>query len=64
MVQLEDMAGQIDQVNLPGTWMEYPNWRSKNPADVAAILTSDTAVNIANALAHARGDGHHRAAVA
>jgi (1->4)-alpha-D-glucan 1-alpha-D-glucosylmutase len=57
MVQLEDIAGQIDQVNLPGTWMEYPNWRSRNPTDVAEVLASDTAESIARALAPGRGDG-------
>ncbi len=56
MVQLEDIAGQIDQVNLPGTWMEYPNWRSKNPADIAEILTGDTAESISRALAPGRAD--------
>jgi 4-alpha-glucanotransferase len=30
-VQLEDLSGAVDQVNLPGTHMEYPNWRRKLP---------------------------------
>ncbi len=28
-VQLEDLSGDVDQVNLPGTHLEYPNWRRK-----------------------------------
>lgn len=28
-VQLEDLSGAVDQVNLPGTHTEYPNWRRK-----------------------------------
>lgn len=28
-VQLEDMAGELDQANLPGTVEEYPNWRRR-----------------------------------
>jgi 4-alpha-glucanotransferase len=28
-VQLEDLAGELDQVNLPGTQTEYPNWHRK-----------------------------------
>ncbi|MDO9384515.1 MAG: 4-alpha-glucanotransferase [Hyphomicrobiaceae bacterium] len=30
-VQLEDLSGAVDQVNLPGTHMEYPNWCRKLP---------------------------------
>jgi (1->4)-alpha-D-glucan 1-alpha-D-glucosylmutase len=29
LVQLDDALGEIDQVNLPGTYGEYPNWRRK-----------------------------------
>jgi len=29
MVQLEDLFGQKDQVNVPGTVDQYPNWRCK-----------------------------------
>ena len=33
MIQLEDLLGQIEQVNVPGTTDErYPNWRRKLPA--------------------------------
>jgi (1->4)-alpha-D-glucan 1-alpha-D-glucosylmutase len=31
MLQLEDLLGQTQQVNLPGTIEEYPNWRRKIP---------------------------------
>jgi len=31
MVQLEDLFGQKQQINLPGTIDEYPNWRCKLP---------------------------------
>jgi (1->4)-alpha-D-glucan 1-alpha-D-glucosylmutase len=31
MIQLEDILGQVDQVNLPGTTTQYPNWRKKLP---------------------------------
>lgn len=30
LVQLDDALGEIDQVNLPGTYGEYPNWRRKS----------------------------------
>ena len=29
MFQLEDLLGQVDQANLPGTTVEYPNWQRK-----------------------------------
>jgi (1->4)-alpha-D-glucan 1-alpha-D-glucosylmutase len=33
MIQLEDLLGQVEQVNVPGTTDErYPNWRRKLPA--------------------------------
>jgi 4-alpha-glucanotransferase len=28
-VQLDDLVGEEEAVNLPGTWREYPNWRRK-----------------------------------
>lgn len=31
VVQLEDVLGMREQVNLPGTTSEYPNWRRKLP---------------------------------
>ena len=31
MLQLEDVLGQIEQANLPGTTDEQPNWRRKLP---------------------------------
>lgn len=29
VVQLDDIAGETDPVNIPGTYREYPNWRRK-----------------------------------
>lgn len=34
MVQLEDLLLQTNQVNMPGTIDEYPNWRGKLPANL------------------------------
>jgi (1->4)-alpha-D-glucan 1-alpha-D-glucosylmutase len=28
-VQLDDLVGEEEAVNLPGTWRDYPNWRRK-----------------------------------
>jgi (1->4)-alpha-D-glucan 1-alpha-D-glucosylmutase len=37
MVQLEDMLGASEQVNLPGTTDSYPNWRRKLPRALEEI---------------------------
>jgi (1->4)-alpha-D-glucan 1-alpha-D-glucosylmutase len=51
MVQIEDIAGQVEQVNVPGTWREYPNWRVRVPVDASALLDSALAQALARALA-------------
>jgi 4-alpha-glucanotransferase len=33
-VQIEDLLGMIDPVNIPGTHLEYPNWQRKLSKDV------------------------------
>jgi 4-alpha-glucanotransferase len=40
LVQLDDALGEFDQVNLPGTVAEYPNWRRKNGLDLDEIIGS------------------------
>ncbi len=37
MVQLEDLLGQVEQANLPGTVNEHPNWRRKLPLDLESL---------------------------
>lgn len=41
MFQFEDIIGEIDQKNLPGTVTEYPNWRKKLPLDIEQLLKHD-----------------------
>lgn len=41
-VQLDDIAHQLNQQNVPGTVDEYPNWRRITPFAVEEIRTSDT----------------------
>jgi 4-alpha-glucanotransferase len=36
-IQIEDLLGMTDPVNVPGTHQEYPNWRRKLCEDVEAI---------------------------
>ena len=36
-VQIEDLLGIVDPVNVPGTYLEYPNWQRKLNADLEDI---------------------------
>jgi 4-alpha-glucanotransferase len=38
LLPVEDVIGQKEQPNLPGTMDEHPNWRRRLPADAGAIL--------------------------
>ena len=40
LVTLEDLTGQLDQPNLPGTIDEHPNWRQRAPLSVDDCLTA------------------------
>jgi 4-alpha-glucanotransferase len=37
VVQAEDLTGAVDQVNVPGTVAEHPNWKRKLAVDVEAL---------------------------
>ena len=39
-VRLEDLAGERQPVNLPGTVLEYPNWRRGSASDLDALAAS------------------------
>jgi 4-alpha-glucanotransferase len=39
LVALDDALAEFDQVNLPGTFFEYPNWRRKNAFDLERIAS-------------------------
>ena len=38
VVQLDDLIGEIDPINIPGTHREYPNWRRKLSLPLEAIF--------------------------
>jgi 4-alpha-glucanotransferase len=38
-LQIEDLLGMVDPVNVPGTDQEYPNWRRKLTADIEDMTT-------------------------
>jgi 4-alpha-glucanotransferase len=39
-LQLEDLLGLVDPVNVPGTSSEYPNWRRKLNADIEDMMVN------------------------
>lgn len=55
MVQLEDLLGQLEQANLPGTVDEHPNWRRKLPLDLESIRQHQTVRETALLLRKERG---------
>jgi (1->4)-alpha-D-glucan 1-alpha-D-glucosylmutase len=54
MVQFEDALGITDQVNLPGTTAEQPNWQRKLPLDLQALAASDEVTGLCAAMAASR----------
>jgi 4-alpha-glucanotransferase len=41
LVALDDALLEFEQVNLPGTFFEYPNWRRKNSLDLESIAKDE-----------------------
>ncbi|MGE3876541.1 MAG: glycogen debranching protein GlgX [Parvibaculaceae bacterium] len=41
--QVDDLFGEIDQLNVPGTDREYPNWRRRNDRPVGDLLSDGRA---------------------
>ena len=41
LIPIEDLLGQADQPNLPGTVTEHPNWRRRLPMPAAAMLDDE-----------------------
>jgi (1->4)-alpha-D-glucan 1-alpha-D-glucosylmutase len=54
VVQLEDLLGQLDQPNLPGTVDEHPNWRRKLPSGVADLPANSAVVGVTARIRAAR----------
>jgi glycogen operon protein len=50
LVQADDLAGEIEAVNLPGTDQERPNWRRRLDVEVETLCRTPLAVAILAAL--------------
>jgi (1->4)-alpha-D-glucan 1-alpha-D-glucosylmutase len=55
MVQLEDMVNQSEQVNMPGTTTQHPNWRRKLSLDLETIAKDSNVISIVKAINRERG---------
>ena len=55
MVRPEDVLGQVEQVNLPGSTDQYPNWKRKLPLNLEEWPTDPCFVALAEALRAERG---------
>jgi 4-alpha-glucanotransferase len=55
LVQLEDVLGEIEQVNLPGTVDEHPNWRRRVAFALDEILADPEFARLAATMREARG---------
>ncbi|OGW60094.1 MAG: 4-alpha-glucanotransferase [Nitrospirae bacterium RBG_16_64_22] len=54
-VQADDVLGQAEQVNFPGTTDQYPNWRRKLPLDLEDWMEDERVRHLAAALGEQRG---------
>ncbi|HKF59745.1 MAG TPA: malto-oligosyltrehalose synthase [Dongiaceae bacterium] len=50
MLQLEDLAGSLDQINMPGTIDEHPNWRRKLPRTIAELVADPDVASLLSAV--------------
>jgi len=53
-VQIEDLAGKLEQANLPGTVDEHPNWRRKLPMTLDEIAATELFRAVTSAVARER----------
>jgi 4-alpha-glucanotransferase len=54
LIPLEDLLGQEEQPNLPGTVMGHPNWRRRLPVSAGAVLDEETVARRIEAVAAER----------
>lgn len=46
LVRIEDIVEQEEQINLPGTYLQYPNWRYKLPVLLEGLSTDERMINV------------------
>jgi glycogen operon protein len=55
-VQVDDLFGEAEQLNVPGTNREYPNWRRRNRQPVGDLFSDPQAQSILDLLRKERGE--------
>jgi len=60
LVQVEDLLGQLEQMNLPGTVDEHPNWRRKLDVPIDRIFSQPLARRLVALLAAVRREESDR----
>lgn len=58
LLQLEDFFGQKDQVNVPGTVNQHPNWRRKLPVNIENWLDQSDLAPFAQVISSERENLH------
>lgn len=56
MAQLDDLAGETHQTNLPGSTVQYPNWRRRHGGTLKYLLTDPAIQGEMKAIAAERAD--------
>ena len=59
--QLDDMTGEVAPVNVPGTWMEYPNWRRKYGMSLEELAGNQAAWSLVAPLSREQAGGPKQA---
>jgi (1->4)-alpha-D-glucan 1-alpha-D-glucosylmutase len=54
MVQLDDLIGEEQQVNLPGTMSEYPNWRHRLSRSIELMIADPALRDMARTISRER----------
>jgi 4-alpha-glucanotransferase len=60
VAQLDDMTGEVDPVNVPGTSDEHPNWRRKYQKTLEDLASDDAPWRIVELLTALRGTARGR----
>lgn len=56
-VQAEDLAGAVEQCNLPGTVHEHPNWRRRLPLPISRLISARSLDQTGTIMANAGRNG-------
>jgi 4-alpha-glucanotransferase len=56
VVQIEDLLGEVEQTNLPGTFREWPNWRRRLSLELGEFVANPAVRSLAEALRPIRAD--------